>query len=377
MRYKNILLTGSTGVVGQHILFELLNHYETNRIDGKIHLIVRSTANQNSVERIESLLNHLFRPDYLKNYDTKQLMSHIVTYDTDLTSPNIASLLSCLKKEDDICVVHCAASTNLMSNEDAEKELKTSNYDATLNLLKTCLPFASKFSFISTAFSCGFRKGLIDEDYISYEQSRFRNPYERNKSLAEKEIARICKENQLSFQILRPSIVCGRLYDAPIYYTPKFDVFYGYTKFFYKVMETPYANVPLRIVADPERAVSNVISVDYVAKAIARAIYRDDIVQMNIANSKSVPLHFSLYKMIEFNGFKNYSVVKEIPRDMNELEMAYYSKLGNISTPYLYDDTFEFDTRKVRELMADYAEPNIEEQTDRILQFAKDQKFSH
>jgi thioester reductase-like protein len=375
-KYKNILLTGATGVVGQHILYELLRDFEQSKSNRKIFLIVRSTKNQSAMDRIESLLTSSFVPDFLKKYPLENLLCHIKTIETDLTSPQIKKILP-FKKEDNVCVIHCAASTNLMTTDEAEKELKFSNFHATINLLNACLPFVSKFSFISTAFSCGIRNGFVDEDYLNHDQKKFRNPYERNKFLAEKELAKICTEKGIFYQILRPSIVCGRLIESPLFYSPKFDVFYGYTKFFYKLMDTPFSKTSLRIVASPERSVSNVIPVDYVAKAIVRAIECDDIVQMNIAHSKSIPLSFSLPIMIEINGFNSYMVVNQMPLNMNMLEAAYYSELGNISTPYLNDDGFEFDTRTLRKLLADIPEPNVLENTFSIFEFAKESKFTN
>lgn len=376
MKFNNILLTGATGVVGQHILYELLHQFKQENNRAKAWLIIRSQPDISASERIKALLQNPFLPDFLKKYSVNDLMEHIGVIDTDLTSPKINRLVS-FTENDNVCVIHCAASTNLISSEEAEKELRFANYHASLNILNTCTKFAKKFVFISTAFSCGIRKGFVDEDYLSYDQTQFRNPYEKYKSLAEKEIAKICRDKGIPVQILRPSIVCGRLLEAPLYFTPKYDVFYGYTKFFYKLMETPFAKSSLRVVAAPEKAVSNVIPVDYVAKAVVAAIHQDDIFQMNIAHSKSVPLSFSFPAMVELNGYKNYSFVKEIPQDLNMLEALYYSEVGNISTPYLYDDPFEFDTRTVRKLLAHIPEPDIIESTESIFKFAVSQQFKN
>lgn len=376
MTYKNIILTGATGVVGQHILFELLYNFKTKQINGKITLVTRTQKQYSAKERIQNLLTNSFAPDFLKNHTLEDLMQHIDVLDIDLTSPKINRLLN-FSKEDNICVIHCAASTNLLSTDEAEQELKFSNYHATLNILNATSKFAKKFVFISTAFSCGVRKGFVDEDYLAYPQTAYRNPYEKYKALAEKETLKICQDKGIKHQILRPSIVCGRLLDSPLYYTPKYDVFYGYTKFFYKLMETPFANTTLRVLADPDRAVSNVIPVDYVAKAVVAAIDRDDIEQMNIAHSKSVPLSFSFPKMVELNGYKRYQIVDSIPNDLNMLEALYYAEVGNISSPYLFDDAFEFDTKTVRALLSHIEEPDVIANTDSIFRFAVAEQFKN
>lgn len=376
MKYKTVLLTGATGVVGQHILFELLHQNVVSNFEGKIILIIRSQKDKGALERIKELLSNPFIPDFLKGYTLEQLLGFITIIDSDLTSPKINKLLN-YTKEDHVCVIHCAASTNLLSSDEAEQEIKFANYHAALNILNATTKFAKKFIFISTAFSCGVRTGFVNENYLEYEQTFYRNPYERYKALAEKEIVSICKNKDIVAQVLRPSIVCGRLIDAPLYYTPKYDVFYGYTKFFYKLMDTPFAKTKLRVYADLKRAVSNVIPVDYVAKAIVAAIERDDILQMNIAHSKSVPLSFSFPKMVELNGYKNYQIVDSIPNDMNMLEALYYSEVGNISSPYLFDDSFEFDTKTVRDLLSHIPEPDIMLNTEDIFKFALSQQFKN
>jgi thioester reductase-like protein len=376
MVFKNILLTGGTGIIGQHVLFELLHDFESKKINGIVHLVIRSKEEQSALERIKTILTGSFIPDYLKQYDVNTLLKYIKVYDVDLTSPKINKALT-LSKEDNICVIHCAASTNLISSEEVEKEIKFNNYHATLNLLNVCANFATKFCFVSTAFACGIRTGFVNEDYLSYEQDNYRNPYERTKAIVERAVVKTCEEKNMLCQILRPSIVCGRLFDSPLFFTPKFNVFYGYTKFFHKLVDTPFATTSLRIAANPETAILNVVPVDYVAKAMTRAIHDNNITQINLTLSKGVPLKSSFKKMVEVSGYTNYTVVNKIPDNMNMLEALYYSKVGNIATPYLNDDTYILDTTNVRSIMTDIQEPDIEQFADEILGFAKAKGFSY
>jgi thioester reductase-like protein len=372
---RNILLTGATGVVGQHILFELLHQMEQEGSAGAIWLVVRSSAEKAGETRIRELLTHPYAPQYIRNYPLETLMNRIGVIDGDLTSPKIRKALASFTKEEEFDVIHCAASTNIGSSEKDEQEVKFANYHSTLNLLKAVAPFARKFIFISTAFSCGRQKGLISEDFLSLRNVSYRNPYERFKAECEKEVVKFCEENGILWQISRPSIVCGRLLDAPLYYTQKFDVFYGFTKFFYKLMETPFGKTSLRLMANINEAGSNVVPVDYVAKAIVAAIPRDDIKQLNIALSKAIPLKISLPRMIEINGYTNYTIVDRMPEKMNLLEAAYYAELGQISGPYINDELYNYDVTTLRTLLKHIPEPDYETNAAAVLNYAVQRKF--
>ena len=95
------------------------------------------------------------------------------------------------------------------------------------------------------------------------------------------EVARCCERKGIPFQILRTSIICGRVMDAPLYYTPKFDVFYGWLKFFWQLKRAELHS-PLRLCVH-EAATMNVVPVDFVAKAIVKAL-RSHVGQLNIVN---------------------------------------------------------------------------------------------
>ncbi|TAF32914.1 MAG: NAD-dependent epimerase/dehydratase family protein [Cytophagales bacterium] len=376
MNHQNILLTGATGTVGQHILFELLRHFIDLGKEGKIHLVIRRNASFSAQERAKVLLSSPFLPEYLQEFSLEQLLSKILVIDLDLNT-DLQRFDFCLSEADNVCVIHCAASTNLMSSEAVEHKIRKVNHEATLNFLMACSKFAKKFIFVSTAFACGVRSGQINDQYLEQIQTEFRNPYERYKNLTEKALASFCEENQMPYQILRPSIVCGRLLDETLYYTPKFDVFYGYMKFFYKIMQTPLAELPLRIVAKPDVVHSNVIPVDYVAKVVLKVFEREDILQLNIVHPESVPLARSLPAMIGINGYDRYEIVDRMPQSLNPLEKAYYAEAGNANTAYLAGPSFEFDASAVQQLVPELSPPSILVHLDSLFEFATKYEFNN
>ena len=62
-----MLLTGTTGFLGVHLLKELYDNQTTN----KIYCLIRRKNNKNAVERIHSTLENYFSKDLAKNIFSK------------------------------------------------------------------------------------------------------------------------------------------------------------------------------------------------------------------------------------------------------------------------------------------------------------------
>ena len=182
-------------------------------------------------------------PDFIREYNVDSLLQHIQILDTDINNPHLPQGLVEINSNE-LTVIHVAASTNLMQGDNAEQDVYLNNNLATKNLLAS-LPhkLVKSFVYISTAYSCGVQQDIskLGNDYQDLEKTNFRNPYERNKAEIEDYLVRECKILDIDLKILRPAVVCGRLIDAPLYCTTKFDVFYGWAKFFYK-MKSKFEN---------------------------------------------------------------------------------------------------------------------------------------
>ena len=61
-----IILTGATGVLGSHIMYELLEHFIKNAITGKLYLITRNKGKISATERVNELLSSSYTPIILK-----------------------------------------------------------------------------------------------------------------------------------------------------------------------------------------------------------------------------------------------------------------------------------------------------------------------
>jgi thioester reductase-like protein len=52
-----IILTGATGVLGSHIMYEILELFINTKIEGKLFLIVRNKGKIAAVDRVNELLS--------------------------------------------------------------------------------------------------------------------------------------------------------------------------------------------------------------------------------------------------------------------------------------------------------------------------------
>lgn len=372
----NVFLTGVTGLIGRHVMYELLKKYAEEHNPGKIYVLIRNSKNADCNQRLHDLLTHQYLPNYLKKYDTEFLKSFITCIEGDLCDENLKDTISRnIGKEDKVYVIHSAASTNLFIDEKAKNDVIDVNYNGSKNLFDAFCDHKIKFSYVSTAFSCGIQGGTIKDNHtdIDIETRDFRNPYEKYKLIFEKELKAYCLASGIDYQILRPSIVCGRLLDSPSYFTSKFDTIYGASKVFYRFFKKNSKD-KLRLNVDPDTKL-NIVPADYVGKAIARA-FSTDIKELNIVHYKSVSSTHLLSNLVELTGFKNYELVYEMATDFNRSEKFYYSTAGLVFDPYFNAPENEYDTTLLSSIMSDVKLPLIEDHLDKIIGFAVEHEFA-
>ncbi|MCW3462988.1 SDR family oxidoreductase [Chitinophaga nivalis] len=378
---SNILLTGVTGILGRHILYELLPLYVSHK-KYKIIVVIRDTKTEDARQRLHSLLSSLYRPDYLNQFSLAELSDSIEIIPHDIIDLNEDDFNQ-LKKYAPVTVIHAAAVTNLSNTPQAYEELHHKNYTATLRFLEWVNPVLSKFIFIGTAFSIGHFEGIIHNNYQEFSTNTTahqtlaginRNPYEMLKSNVESKIITYCNHHHKKWQLLRPSIISGRLMDAPLYFSPKFNVFYEFGKFFYVYsnrMKTKSNSI--RMVANHQGTL-NIIPVDFVAKTITRVFCNDDIYELNIVSSHGVKLDYLLPHTASIVGFQC-ELVEQVPTNMNDLEAAYYRLYAPNLTPYIQTPCHQFNTAQLRTIMSDIPEIDVQEAFKDLLGYALQHGF--
>lgn len=381
----NVLLTGVTGILGRHVLYELLHLYATGKKRGSLFVIIRSKAGDTGVDRLKAIVAHRYRPAYLRAYTSDDLLKCIKIINSDLEGLN-ETHLGLLGNVDDLYVIHTAADTDLSNTEAAYQQAFTGNFLATRHLLTWCTPKLRKFVFISSAFSIGHHEGLITDQYIRFntkgepilnEAVKNRNPYERFKISMEYELIQYCRQHGKYWQIIRPSSICGRMLDEPLYYTPTFNVFYLLGRF---LLTCNLSNIlrrgdKIRIHANPAGSV-NIVPVDYVAKVVVRSFENDRVDQLNAVSSRQVSTAYLLQCMCGYEGVKC-DLLEDTPptESMSEAEKQYYETIGLTLSNYLSTPKHQFDTARLREVVADIAEPDVEREFKDLYEFAHENKF--
>jgi nucleoside-diphosphate-sugar epimerase len=345
-----IILTGATGVLGSHIMYDILEHYINNNIDGKLYLITRNKGKVTAKERIIELLSSNYTPKILLEKGTISLLKYIEIIDTDLVQLQDTFT----EKLKDSYFIHSAGYVNLSTDEDQKEKIFNENAVMTKTIFQLFSPFIKKFIYISTAFSSGARKGLIDNDFhnLNFELEH-RNAYENAKYHSEEFVIEQCKALNLPYQILRPSVIGGKMLGTENrYFIPKYMVFYLMAKFFHFTAQRKDQQENVRFIISKETGL-NIIPVDYVSKVIVSTFERTDIVQLNIVHNQSFNLVKGLQLIMKEVGYSNFSI---IPNGLdfdykNTIEKLYYESIGKHLKPYLTSAASEYDTTLLNSIL--------------------------
>ncbi|HRZ97242.1 MAG TPA: NAD-dependent epimerase/dehydratase family protein [Paludibacter sp.] len=182
-----ILVTGSTGLVGGHLLWHLLQENE------RVTAICRHTSNLDSLFKIFCFYTPT--PElYLDRIDWKI---------ADVLDLN--ALQEAMKDVTEI--YHCAA---VVSLGNGTNNLLDTNITGTKNMVEAALAsHVSKFCFVSSIAACGRSKKneLIDEN-STWEDGKSRSAYSRSKYYSEQEVWTGIKKG-LNAVIVNPGVILG------------------------------------------------------------------------------------------------------------------------------------------------------------------------
>ena len=183
-----ILVTGGTGMVGAHVLFECVKK------KNKTRAIFRR---KESLEKIKELFLVLAP-------EQPYLFDEIEWVQTDLN--DLFNLENAFREV--TYVYHCAAKVSFAQFHE-EKLIKT-NVEGTANVVNLCLKYnIRKLAYVSSIASLGAEKNikLIDETN-SWSNTQDHTPYAYSKYGAELEVWRASQEG-LDVVILNPGVILG------------------------------------------------------------------------------------------------------------------------------------------------------------------------
>lgn len=371
---RTIILTGATGVVGTHILYELLLQIIEGYFEGKIILLVRADSKRgiSGYDRIRRILSKDFIPDYLKIFNTSELMINIKVLECKFGEDDLSNMFSQFRMEGTVFLIHSAASTNLAPSNSAEIENHEVNYKGSLKLFESCKTLVNKVIYISTVYACGKLSGLIKNEYSEIESPSFKNPYEQYKFKTERALAAKCKEWNIEYQILRPGVVVGRLIDPPHYFLPKYNVVYAFAAFFHNLKERG-VNQCIYIRVNPKTSL-HLVSVDYVAKTITKAYTESSVKELNIIPRKGCNKS-KIELLLTTVGYTNYKFVDKHSTPKNPYQRAYQTKVAPSFEPYINDEAIEFDNEQLKTLMSEVDMPIVDDNFESLISFAVSRNF--
>jgi thioester reductase-like protein len=361
-----IFLTGSTGYIGAHIAFLLLD-----RDSDRLNLLVRAKTEPEARLRLwHALQLHM---DFAQFENA--IHSRISIFRGDLTDPHFGldpTEYDRLVETTD-SVIHCAASLNRKS----EKSCLNVNLRGTLEVVQLArhayaMHGLRRFSQVSTVVVAGTRSHeVVTEDTsIDWDRSDY-DPYARTKKFCEHMVRELLPD--VPRTVFRPSIVLG---DSGRAETTQFDMVRAFVFL---------AGLPVL----PFRATDHIdiVPVDYVA---------DSVVTLH---QKDHPLH-EIYHLSSGRGSETFGqLTHALAKDAGKMEPLYWPGLeqrfsatvnwlagyrGNVGhgasllkvfLPYLVWDTV-FDNSRVVEEMGRAPEP-FSKYCYPLLRFSREHHFAY
>ncbi|MFL2564424.1 MAG: SDR family oxidoreductase [Parvicellaceae bacterium] len=351
------LITGATGILGTNFICEIIKQNINSLENVEIHIIGRNKNSISLENRLKLSLEkngqyYIFGKEVSDSILSKILKRfHFINHELSNEKFN-KDVLKKLSKINFHHFFHIAALTDLRNNEKSAKNLNLINVIGTQNILKSLKDVdINQFHFVSSAYVCGNNFGDILDDYITDKPS-FRNHYEKSKLKSETIFTNYCKTNNKSFKVYRPSIISGRTIEKPLGFTNKFDVFYSWANFWFKLrlnsglgdndFTKPFS-VPVRICLNSNSGL-NIISCDLAAKMIYQ-ISESDTAQsyFNIVNDENLNHIDHVTYMLKKLNIIDYSFTESIPQSFNNnYEALYYKIIGDVFTPYMSQDVISF-----------------------------------
>jgi len=393
-----IAITGSTGLLGRHLFFEILKQRQAGKLPEnlKIFLLGRSNAAQSFAERMRKAFQEegLSYLGLTADAPLTLFEAHVHALEADLDTEKLL-----LSPEEDLKKLqekpldfffHLAALPDLRNSPKTAEKVQKFNVEGTKNTLALLQDIEVKeFSYIGTAYICGTQSGKITPDFQNPADS-FRNPYERSKRDGERLVRAYSQETGQRCRYFRPSIVCGRLLEQPLGHTHKFDVFYEIFGFFFaekvrqlgslKAAMTQPVHIPLRAAFAPGTT-ANIVPVDYLAKllwAISVDEEAKDTESFHLVHPENVKLRDFLAASSEALHITGIEAVTEKPEVLNLTEKLYYSRAGELLTGYLTSEPVEFDCelpQKIGQKIGLHCPPMSDENIKTLMQYAMQKGF--
>jgi len=335
---RTVLSTGATGFIGSHIIERLMSE-ERNE-----EYLLLARGDETEVEKKLEQKFSLISLGLDNNYHYRVIQGDVTK--ENITEENLPSKMH--------VIWHCAGALSF-KQEDAGLDDQV-NVEGTKNMLTLAEKHeVEEFHFVSTAYVCGNREGVIMEDELDVRQ-KFNNPYEATKFEAEKLVREWGKENNISVFIYRPSIVIGDFYTGRAFnfsgYYTMVRSFLSQKKIIVRILERDGEDLrklgiklngthlifPVRLPCQLETPM-NFIPINFLVDMITGIARRGVPGTYHIVNP-SPPSFWELATFsLDIMGIKGVKLVGSMPDDLNKVEDDLYEKIW-VYFPYLKNNQF-------------------------------------
>jgi NAD(P)-dependent dehydrogenase (short-subunit alcohol dehydrogenase family) len=236
----NYFVTGATGFIGRHLVAELLKR------DGTVYVLVR----EGSRGKLDSVVQRLGAPE-----------GRIVPVSGDLSKPGLGV------EKLDVRLDHVFHLAAVYDVEAAEEASERANVDGTRHVIEFANAHdVGRFHHVSSIAVAGDYRGVFQEDMFD-EGQRLPHHYHRTKYESERLVR---ADVQAKTLVYRPGIVVGHSETGEM---DKVDGPYYFFKLLQKLRHALPAWFPL---AGPEGGQTNIVPVDFVAKALDHIAHLPD-----------------------------------------------------------------------------------------------------
>lgn len=243
----NVLLTGSAGFLGVHILYELLHKY-----NGKVYCMIRDKNNNPAENRMNSIYYYYFEESLKERYPDR-----VTVISGDVT--NRESFDKFIDKDINT-VINCAANVKHFSKG---TDIEDVNLYGTLNVLDFCKKANARLVHVSTMSVGGMfvgEQGSVDklkENQLYFGQHEG-SKYTLSKFLAERAILEEVSKG-FNAKIMRVGTLAARNSDGEYQINFTTNTFMGRLKSTLLIGKYPYEAMEMPFELSP---------IDFVAKAI-------------------------------------------------------------------------------------------------------------
>jgi len=331
------------------------------------NLRIINLIHNKSERKIKNIFNPLYYYKNIKGLSSIQIRKSTINLNFELTEDFCgipANILNQLKKTKIDYFFHLAAVSDFNVNDSTFNKLNNNNVDGTKKVIELLKILDIKqLIYTGTAYSHGSLKGTI-LPYTIQLNSNFRNYYEQTKLIAEDLIIKYALQNNIKYKVFRPVGICGRLLEEPTGYFVKYDLFYGWALFFFKLKTQYFKNItdaltkPLNInirIACNRKGGLNFIPVDLAARLMWIACNNSNETSFHLNNKYDVNNIQLLETILNALNIQGVQFVNKKPNDLNKTESLYYRSVGKVFTPYLLLDSVKFHDNNLNILAKEHS----------------------